>query len=131
MPIEVAWGDPAQTTILLRLERGWTWEELTQAVAQADALITSVGHQVHLLIDLRGSGIPRDFLRVAQDLFDQGDARPNEGQRIVIGAGPLARAAYQGLRSVYGAQLAERPIRFADDLDQARQMLKTDTPRPI
>jgi hypothetical protein len=97
---------------------------LRAAIAQADGLITSVEHPVHLIIDIRNSGgLPGDFLSRAKDLFGQGEARANEGQRVVIGAGRLLRMAYKSLLAVYGQHLEGRPFLFANDLDEARQLL--------
>ncbi len=124
MNILIDWHNNEQNAIHLRFERGWTWDHLQQAIRQADTMIESVPHTVHLIIDLRnGGGVPGDFMSVAGDIFAQGEARANEGQRVVVGAGMLLRAAYRGLLAVYGGQLAERPFLFAASLDEARQML--------
>jgi hypothetical protein len=105
--------------VVLRLQFGWTWEDLKRAIDDTDGLIGSVAHRVDLIIDLSESTVPRDFLNGAKDLFAQGEARANEGQRIVVGAGWPLRAAYQSLRRVYGAQLAARPFQFANTLEDA------------
>ncbi|MBZ0298228.1 MAG: hypothetical protein K8J31_00720 [Anaerolineae bacterium] len=124
MSIAVNWGDPDRTTLQLTFERGWTWENLKQAIAQADMLIEAAGHTVHLIIDLRGGGgVPRDFLTAAGDLFAQGEARPNEGTRVIVGAGVLLRGAYRSLQALYGTQLAERPFLFAASPDEAQQLI--------
>src|SRR5690606_39902732 len=86
MSIEINWGDSSRSTIHLTFRRGWTWDHLRQAIQQADQMIGSVDHTVHLIIDLRnGGGVPGDFLSVAGDIFAQGVARANEGQRVVVG----------------------------------------------
>jgi hypothetical protein len=124
MPIQVQWEDTAHTLVRLQFERGWTWNDLYAAVEQADRLITSVPHTVHLLIDIRhAGGLPGDFMRRAGDLFAQGEARANEGRKVVIGAGPLIRAAYSGFLKVYGGQMKNRPLLFAGDMDEARRLL--------
>ncbi len=123
MNIHVNWADDAQEIVHLTFERGWTWDHLKQAIEQADTLIDSVEHTVHLIIDIRNGGIPKDFLAAAGDIFAQGEARANEGKRVVIGAGILIRAAYRSLQAVYGAKLADRPFVFAGSLDEARQVI--------
>jgi hypothetical protein len=124
MPIQVQWEDPAHTLVRLQFERGWTWNDLYAAVDQADRLITSVPHTVHLLIDIRkAGGIPGDFISRAGDLFAQGSARANEGRKVVIGAGPLIRAAYGTFLKVYGGQMKNRPLLFAGDMNEARRLL--------
>lgn len=124
MPIDVKWANDAQNIVHLTFERGWTWEDLKQAIQQADKLIDSVEHTVHLLIDIRNGGIPNDFLGAAGDIFAQGEARANEGKRIVIGAGMFIRAAYRSLQAVYGAKLADRPFHFAANAEEAHEIIR-------
>ncbi|MBA3868408.1 MAG: hypothetical protein H0X30_04590 [Anaerolineae bacterium] len=126
MQINVAWDNSDHRIVRIVFQRGWTWQDLHQAVHQADALITSETHTVHLVIDIHDAGgIPGDFISRAGELFAQGDARSNEGQKIVIGAGGLIRIAYKGFLKVYGSKLEGRPFIFADNLDAARELLAT------
>ena len=122
MSIDVNWGKI--DTIHLTFEPGWNWDQLKTAIAESDAMIVSVEHPVHLIIDIRkGGGLPSDFLSRAKDIFAQGEARANEGQRVVVGAGRLLRMAYKSLVAVYGQHLAERPFLFANDIDEAQRLL--------
>lgn len=124
MQINVAWDNNDHRIVRIVFQRGWTWQDLHLAVHQADALITSETHTVHLVIDIHDAGgIPGDFISRAGELFAQGDARSNEGQKIVIGAGGLIRIAYKGFLKVYGSKLEGRPFVFADNLDDARALL--------
>lgn len=123
MNIQVQWANDAHTIVHLTFEHGWTWDDLKAAIQQADALIDSVKHTVHLMIDIRNGGIPNDFLAAAGDIFAQGEARANEGKRVVIGAGMLIRAAYRSLQAVYGAKLADRPFLFAGSVEEARALI--------
>ncbi len=122
-PIQVQWDNEAKTAIYLHLQRGWAWPDLRRAIHTADSLITSVPHTVNLIIDIRDAGgLPRDFMSAANDIFAEGNARPNEGKKIVVGAGALIRAAYSGFLKVYGHQLQGRPFTFAGSLDEARKL---------
>jgi hypothetical protein len=124
MSIQVVWDNPQQNVICITLARGWTWDNLQGAIQQADDLIISVPQVVHLLIDIReAGGMPRDWMTRAGDLFAQGEARPNEGQKIVVGAGMLIRAAYQGFLAVYGRNLQGRPFQFAASVEEARTLI--------
>lgn len=125
MSIQIKWANPEQTAILLEFERGWSWDDLYGAIKRADNLITSVSHTVNLIIDIRqAGGLPRDFMRVASDVFEQGEARPNEGMKIVVGAGWLIQGAYNTFQKVYGHRLQNRPFIFASSLDEAYTMLE-------
>jgi hypothetical protein len=124
MQINVAWDNNDHRIVRIVFQRGWTWQDLRQAVQQADELIRSEPHTVHLVIDIHDAGgIPGDFIARASELFAQGHARSNEGQKIVIGAGTLMRMAYKGFLAVYGSKLEGRPFIFADNLDEARILL--------
>lgn len=124
MGIQVSWAD--NQTLLIEFQPGWNWDDLYAAVGTADQLITSVAHRVNMVIDIRqAGGLPRDFLNVAGDLLNQGSARDNEGEKIVVGANWLIRTAYQGFLTVYGHKVEGRPLRFASNLDEAQAMLTT------
>ena len=124
MGIEVQWANPQQSIIQLTLERGWTWDDLYEAIRQADRLITSVPHTVNMIIDIhKAGGLPRDFMKVAGDVFASGDARANEGQKIVVGANRLIQMAYGAFQKVYGHQLKDRPFKFASSLHDAYALL--------
>lgn len=124
MSIRVSWGDDARTLVHLQFERGWRWQDLRDSIQQADALIGSVPHTVHLLIDIRrAGGVPADFITAAGDIFASGEARANEGQRVVIGAGPLIRMAYTSLSAVYAHKLKDRPFLFAGSVEEAHALL--------
>ena len=121
MQIQVGWDDGRQNIVRITMGRGWTWDELQDAIQSADDHIISVPHVVHLLIDIReAGGLPGDWMSRAGQLFAQGEARPNEGQKIIIGAGMLIRAAYQAYAAVYGQ---ERPFQFAANLEAAQRMV--------
>lgn len=126
MQINVGWDNSDHRIVRIVFQRGWTWQDLRQAVQQADELIKSEPHTVHLVIDIHDAGgLPGDFISRAGELFAQGEARSNEGQKIVIGAGTLIRMAYKGFLKVYGSRLEGRHFTFADNLDEARAMLAT------
>ena len=121
MQIQVGWDNPQQNIVHITMGRGWTWDELQDAIQSADDLIISVPQVVHLVIDIReAGGVPRDWMTRAGQLFAQGEARANEGQKFIVGAGMLIRAAYQAYAAVYGQ---ERPFQFAATVEAAREMI--------
>ncbi len=126
MQINVAWDNNDHRIVRIVFQPGWTWMDLRHAVHQADELIASEPHTVHLVIDIHDAGgIPSDFISRAGEILTHGDARANEGQKIVVGAGALIRMAYKGFLKVYGSKLEGRPFTFADNLEAARAMLIT------
>jgi hypothetical protein len=126
MGIQVGWDNGDNSTIRLAFEPGWTWNDLYGAIETADSMIVSHDNTVNLIIDIRkAGGIPGDFMRIAGDLFASGSARPNEGTRVVVGAGRLIRLAYNSVVNIYSGQLKDRRFLFASTLDEARELLNT------
>lgn len=125
MAILVKWDDSKKTRVLMEFETSWTWDELDAALEQTDNHLAEVTHQVDVIIDLEGSEIPKDFMKAAQRLLTDPamGVRPNEGNRVVVGASGWMRKAYTTLNKTFSKQLDGREIVFADDVTQARGML--------
>jgi len=123
MGILTTWDDTAKTRVLIEFETTWTWDELESAIEAVDQMIGSVAHQVDVMIDVEGSTLPKDFLSAAKNLLANPEGRPNEGSRVVIGAGKVIRTAYQTVQKTFGEKLVGREIVFAEDLPQARSLL--------
>ncbi|MCA9914490.1 MAG: hypothetical protein KC496_14150, partial [Anaerolineae bacterium] len=121
--ILTTWDDTARTRVLIEFETSWTWDELESAIEAVDQMIGSVTHQVDVMIDVEGSTLPKDFLSAAKNLLANPEGRPNEGSRVVIGAGKVIRTAYQTLQKTFGEKLVGREIVFAEDIPQARSLL--------
>jgi glycerol kinase len=124
MAIVTRWDNKKKTIVLLEFESEWSWNDLEEAVQQADALIGSVDHFVDLIIDLEGSSIPKDVLNAAQTLLASGSARPNEGVRVVVGANGTMRTIYQTLQKTFGGTVDGREILFAPTLSDARAIIR-------
>lgn len=124
MAIVTRWDNKAKSAILLEFESEWTWADLEGAVQKADGLIGSVEHRVHFIVDLEGAAIPGDLLTGAKKLLANGEARPNEGSRVVVGASGALVTIYQGLRKTLGSGVMEREVLFATSLADARAILR-------
>ena len=124
MAIVTRWDNRQKSAIILEFESEWTRADLEEAVQKADKLIGSVDGVVHLIIDLEGTSIPGDFLSMARDLLSSGEARPNEGARVVVGANGAIRTAYQVLQKTLLGAVEGREALFADSLADARAILR-------
>ena len=124
MAIVTRWDNKKKTVILLEFESEWTWEELEAAVHKADGLIGSVENFVDLIIDLEGTAIPRDVLTAAKTLLASGEARPNEGARVVVGANGALKTIYQTLQKTFNNAVEGREVLFAPSLADARAILR-------
>ena len=124
MAIVTRWDNKKKTIVLLEFESEWSWEELEEAVQRADTLIGSVGHYVDLIIDLEGTMIPKDVFSAAKTLLASGEARPNEGARVVVGANGTIRTIYQTIHKTFNNAVEGREILFAPNLSDARAIIR-------
>lgn len=124
MGINVRWDNRDKTAVLLEFETEWTFSDLEAAIQRIDDLIVSVSQQVDVVIDVEGARLPKDVMTIARSLVNTGEARANEGYRVVVGANNIIRQGYQLLQKTFPNQLKGREILFADDLDTARGILR-------
>ncbi|MYA92853.1 MAG: hypothetical protein F4Y30_05470 [Chloroflexi bacterium] len=124
MAIVTRWDNKQKSAILLEFESLWTRADLEAAVKKSDQLIGSVDQVVHLIIDLEGTSMPSDILSVARDLLSAGEARPNEGARVVVGANGAIRTGYQMLQKTLLSAVEGREVLFAASLADARAILR-------
>lgn len=123
MAIITRWDNKKNTIVLLEFETEWSWGELEEAVQKADALIGSVENFVDLIIDLEGSSIPKDIVNAAKTLLASGEARPNEGARVVVGANGAMKTIYQAIQKTVNT-VDGREILFAPTLSDARAIIR-------
>ena len=125
MAILTVWDNRKKNTVRMEFESEWTWDDLDVAVQKADDLIASVEHAVDIIIDIEGARLPKDFMDGARKLLANEDARPNEGKRIVVGAGNLVKNGYKTLQKTFSDKLDGREVLFASDLMDARSILRS------
>ena len=124
MAIVTRWDDKKKSIVLLEFESEWSWGELETAVLEADGMIGSVEHVVDLIIDLEGTAIPKDIFSAAKTLLDSGEARPNEGVRVVVGANGTLKTIYQTIQKTFNSAMDGREILFAASLADARAIIR-------
>lgn len=124
MAIITRWDNKKKSVVLLEFESEWAWNELEEAVQKADSLIGSVEHFVDLIIDLEGTSIPKDVLNAAKTLLASGEARPNEGARVVVGANGAMKTIYQAVQKTLSTPTEGREILFAPSITDARAIIR-------
>jgi hypothetical protein len=125
MGINTRWDNRDKTTILMEFETEWSFGDLEDAIRRVDEMIISVEHQVDVLIDVEGAKLPKDVMNMAKMLISTGEARANEGNRIVVGASSVVRQGYTAIVKMFPDKLNGRQILFADDLSHARAVLNS------
>ncbi len=123
MAIITRWDNKKKSVVLLEFESEWSWGELEEAVQKADSLIGSVENFVDLIIDLEGTSIPKDVVNAAKTLLASGEARPNEGARVVVGANGAMKTIYQAIQKTVNT-VSEREILFAPSIADARAIIR-------
>lgn len=128
MGINTRWDNRDHTVILMEFESEWNFDDLSAAIQQMDDMINAVPQRVDVLIDVEGAKVPKDVMNMAKMLLANGEARTNEGNRIVVGASNVIRQGYNALQKVFMGRLKGREILFADDLSHARAILNSLRP---
>ena len=125
MAIHTKWDDSNQTRILMEFETSWSLDDLYKALEATDTFLAGVSHRVDVIIDLEGAEMPKDYLNIAKLLLTnpEMEMRPNEGNRVVVGASKWMRTAYSTLQKTFSKHLEGRGVLFANDLTHARGMI--------
>jgi hypothetical protein len=100
MPITVRWDNDTKTIIYYIFDGAWTWDEFNTVYKDVYAMLDTVEHKVHAIVDLRTSRLlPRDTLTEMRRLtYEQHE---NGGITIFITTNALARTFYSILSNVY------------------------------
>jgi hypothetical protein len=100
MPITVKWDNDEKTIIYYTFDGAWTWDEFNAVYQDVYAMLDTVQHQVHAIVDLRSSRLlPRDTLTQMRRLtYEQHE---NGGITVFITSNPLARTFYSILSNLY------------------------------
>ncbi len=124
MAILTRWDNRDKHIILMEFESEWSFDDLQKAIQTTDDLITSVANHVDVIVDLEGSKIPKDFINMAKMLLANPEPRPNEGNRVIVGASNFIKQGYSLIQKTFGDKLQGREVHFADDVDTARAILR-------
>lgn len=124
MAILTMWDNRDKTAVRMEFETEWTWKDLENAIQATDNLISSVTHQVDVIVDIEGANLPKDFMAAAGNLLANPQPRPNEGNRVIVGAVNIVKTAYATIKNTFGEKLVGREVMFAANLGEARAMLR-------
>ncbi len=124
MGIVTTWDNRDKTTVRMEFESEWSWQDMENAIQATDNFMSSVTHQVDVIVDIEGANLPKDFMNAVKSLLANPQPRSNEGHRIVVGAGGVVKSAYSTIQKMFGDKVANREVMFASNLPEARGMLK-------
>ena len=123
MTIHVDWDNPEQTTLLWTVAGRWTWQESSDAIAKAWAMMESSPLPlVDSIVDMRhGNLVPDNALSNFSRTLS--NAHPKTGFIVMAGMPPFIQA----LLNVYirSQRASKRKISAVKTLEEARSILKT------
>jgi len=122
MLITVNWNNPEKTCIYYHFVGQWTWDEFDAVYSEVYAMLDTVSHPVHAIVDLRESHLlPYDTLTQMRRLTFQ--QHPNGGITIFITENPFARSLFNILTGVLSQ--AKEIFRIVNTVDKAYALLET------
>jgi hypothetical protein len=100
MPITVKWDNAEKTIIYYTFDGAWTWDEFNAVYQEVYAMLDTVQHKVHAIVDLRNSRLlPRDTLTQMRRLtYEQHE---NGGLTVFITTNAFAKTLYSILSNLY------------------------------
>ncbi len=128
MGIQTVWDNEEQTIIRHIYDGSWTWRDFRTNLARSRAMLDSVDHPVHIIIDTRNGkllpdGSVSDFVSMTSGIH------PNQSRTILVGTNLFVSRLYNAFYRAYcdqGPSLA-----LAPNLETARAMLSEhETRRP-
>jgi predicted dehydrogenase len=121
MVVNFSWGNVEKTTIRFTVSGGWNWNDLHKNLARSSLWLDQVGHEVDLLIDLRGQPLPSGAVGHLRSL-GKTQHRNASGRVIIIGVPDATiRAITHADDKTYRAD--NRLIVFVEDQDAASAVL--------
>lgn len=123
MAIQTQWDDEQKQVIRVEVEGRWSWDELQSALERTIEMMDSVPHKVDFIIDVsRSSLIPGGATQAAQNVATP-ETHRNEGVKVIVGANPLMRIAYEAYRRINKSLGKNQEFHFAKTRDEARAFI--------
>jgi hypothetical protein len=119
MTVHAGWDDQDQTIIRMEFTGAWTWSEAHTAGDDMIAMMDTVKHTVHVIIDLTNSSrIPPLAFKEVRTLLSK--RSPYAGGTVFVGANFMTASLWKTIAQTYGWLVSSNPYSFADTLEEAR-----------
>ena len=120
MSAQVVWDNEDKTIVRYIFQGHWGWDDFYNVIEEANAMMDSVDHEVHAIIDTRGSGFtPTDLLSHLRDIHTR--INPKAGMHVLVGAKLFVRTTHKLFIKLDPRKGED--FTFAATLDEARAML--------
>ncbi len=118
MTVQTSWDDNEKTIVHVDFIGHWTWQEAHQAIDTMIALIESVDHRVHIIIDMHGgSHVPPLAFGEVRSLLSK--RHPRAGVTVILGANFMLASLWKTMAQTYGRLIGNNRYIFADTLEEA------------
>jgi hypothetical protein len=131
MPVNMTWYNDDKTIFLAEYTGAWTWQEVYEAIENANREFDTVHHRVHTIHDFtKTTHFPANVLSHAITLSR--NMHPRTGIGVLVGNGSFYTTMIRIFNRVYTATFRESNFRVADSVDEAHEkllqyMAKNDT----
>ena len=124
MNIVVDWDNEQKTIIRYFFSKGWNWDELREAFAQAYQLLETVDHRVNILMDFTTSSIfaPNGAINKARHVIDN-PKHSNVGITILVGS-RFVSSIFQLMNRLLGATTSKWDVSFVNTIDEAYKVIQ-------
>jgi len=126
MGIYSRWDNPQKTILYIVFEKGWAWSDYVRAQDEIDARLSGVNWQVHVIVDMRGTQAFPGSTILSDIMHEIATAPDCPGLLVVVGASHVLQLFFRTMQRLTPS-LVGKHIRFADDPDAARAILRTVT----
>ncbi len=122
MTVIATWDNERHETIRYIHYGMWTWEEVDEAVENAQSMLRGTRRQIHVIIDLRESARTEDG-EPAREKHPLSIAPGRETEVIFVGNRQQARTYYAVMRHRYKGRRTKEHFHFTGEIDEARDVL--------
>jgi len=121
MPISISWDNTDKTIIQYRFEGRWTWDEFNKGLFEANSMMDSVNHTVHVIVNMGNSAaLPRGAITQIASLRTR--KHPRIGVTILVGASSLVQSIHSAMTKIYAG--IDRNFKMLPTLEEARAVLE-------
>jgi hypothetical protein len=119
LPVTAQWDDEEKSTIHLRFEGRWTWDEFHTTFATYIKWLDESPHKVDFIADmLHSRGLPSGALQQVKRLADMN--HPNSDLTVYVGMGGFLQALGQAFIRIYPRSAEKYKFEFASTIEEAR-----------
>lgn len=128
MGIQVVWENDEHTVLRYVIEDPWSWDDLGNAFRQMHAMMDTVDHKVHSIMDMRKTrNIPTNAFTQIKRAGVNDPGHPNHSRLTVfVGASLFAKALLSVIGRTYRTLNEYNDFRFVETVEQAHALLQKE-----